>query len=133
MQSGMPDSAIAAGVVDLALPVEEMPARLADFARRFADPEALPAAEDDESASGTAPHHAIHRLLRNQIGHDFSGYKENTFMRRVRRRMEVQQIARLPQYVERLRQDPEEVKLLFRDLLIGVTNFFRDADAFAKG
>src|SRR5260370_8674771 len=52
-------------------------------------------------------------------------------MRRVRRRMEVLQIARLPQYVERLSKDPEEVKALFRDLLIGVTNFFRDPDAFA--
>ncbi len=127
MQSSMPDSAIAAGVVDLALPVEEMPGRLADFARGFAD-EIPPAAEDETDASR---HGVIHRLLRNQVGHDFSGYKENTFMRRVRRRMEVLQVARLPQYVERLSKDPEEVKALFRDLLIGVTNFFRDPDAFA--
>jgi len=129
MQSGMPDSAIAAGVVDLALPVDEMTARLADFARRFADVEGSRIAEDGEPES--AGHHAIYRLLLNQVGHDFSGYKENTFSRRVRRRMEVRQIVRLPQYIECLRNDSEEVKLLFRDLLIGVTNFFRDPEAFA--
>ena len=66
-------------------------------------------------------------LLRNQVGHDFSGYKTKTFLRRVQRRMQVLQLDAIADYVERLRQDPREVKALFRDLLINVTNFFRDA------
>ena len=127
----MPNSAIAAGVVDLALPVEEMPGRLAHLARRFAAVEGSPTAEHQELESGAASHGAICRLLRNQVGHDFSGYKEKTFARRVQRRMEIRQIALLPQYIECLGNDPEEVQSLFRDLLIGVTNFFRDPVAFA--
>jgi two-component system CheB/CheR fusion protein len=69
-------------------------------------------------------------VLLGQIGHDFSGYKQATFLRRVRRRMQVLQIDTPQGYLERLRRDPEEVGRLFRDLLIGVTSFFRDADAF---
>src|SRR5207245_6723501 len=72
----------------------------------------------------------IYGLLRNQIGHDFSAYKVNTFMRRVIRRMQVTQHATIQGYLERLRQEPQEVNALFRDLLINVTNFFRDTDAF---
>ena len=75
MQSGMPDSAIATGVVDLALPVEEMPGRLAGLARPFAALEGSPTAIHQELESGAAGHEAICRLLRNQLGHDFSGYK----------------------------------------------------------
>jgi CheR methyltransferase, all-alpha domain len=123
MQSGMPDSAIAAGVVDLALPVEAMPGRLSDLARRFAALEGSPTDRHQELESGAASHEAICRLLRNQVGHDFSGYKENTFARRVQRRMEVRQIALLPQYIECLQNDPEEVQSLFRDHLIGVKAF----------
>jgi len=129
MQSSMPDSAIAGGVVDLALPVEEMPGRLADFARRFAAVDASPTATEELEGDAEG-YQAIYRLLRNQTGHDFSGYKENTFARRVQRRMEVRQIARLSQYVQCLQSDAEEVQALFRDLLIGVTNFFRDPEAF---
>ena len=72
----------------------------------------------------------IYAILRNQIGHDFSGYKTKTFLRRVQRRMQVTQLDTIEAYVERLRQEPHEVDALFRDLLINVTNFFRDADAF---
>ena len=130
MQSGMPDSAIAGGVVDLALPVDEMPGRLAELARRFASLEASSTAKQELHGDAEG-YQAIYRLLRNQTGHDFSGYKENTFARRVQRRMEVRQIARLSQYVRCLQSDAEEVQALFRDLLIGVTNFFRDPEAFA--
>jgi len=69
-------------------------------------------------------------IIRNQLGHDFGGYKEKTFMRRVLRRMQVNRLDSLEGYVERLRQEPKEVSALFRDLLINVTNFFRDAEAF---
>ena len=70
-------------------------------------------------------------ILRGQVGHDFTGYKEKTFLRRVQRRMQVVQLVELPAYIDRLRHDREEVNLLFRDLLIGVTTFFRDPEAFA--
>ena len=70
-------------------------------------------------------------LLRAQTGHDFSQYKQSTINRRVERRMAVHQIERLNEYVRHLQQTPAEVEALFRDLLIGVTNFFRDPDVFA--
>ena len=70
-------------------------------------------------------------LLRAQTGHDFSQYKQSTINRRVERRMAVHQIKRLNEYVRHLQQTPAEVEALFRDLLIGVTNFFRDPDVFA--
>ena len=72
----------------------------------------------------------IHTLLRVQTGHDFSHYKQNTIVRRIKRRMAVHQIARLDEYVRYLQHTPAEVKALFLDLLIGVTNFFRDPEAF---
>jgi two-component system CheB/CheR fusion protein len=125
-QSGMPDTAIAANVVDLVISVEDMAGQLSEFAREF-DGEPLEAIDSDDAPAALE---AIYRILLNQVGHDFSGYKENTFLRRVRRRMQVQRVERLEEYVARLRESPEEVTLLFRDLLIGVTNFFRDTDAF---
>ena len=69
-------------------------------------------------------------LLRAQTGHDFSQYKQSTINRRIERRMAVHQIERLDEYVRYLQQTPAEVEALFRDLLIGVTSFFRDPEAF---
>lgn len=69
-------------------------------------------------------------LLRAQTGYDFSHYKQNTIWRRIERRMALHQIAKLDAYVRHLRQNPLEVETLFRELLIGVTNFFRDPEAF---
>ncbi len=126
MQPSMPDTAIAAGVVDLVVPVEQMAARLTDFVHKRQVFAAVP--EDGAAVAGYRD--TICGILLNQVGHDFSGYKEKTFMRRVRRRMQVLQVDALSIYVERLREEPEEVSLLFRDLLIGVTNFFRDPEAF---
>ena len=124
--AGMPESAIGAGVVDLVIPVEAIGARLAQFARDSRGTQHRAVAERDG-----ALHQEIYRILLSQVGHDFSGYKEKTFTRRVARRMQVIEVDTLADYVERLRTDADEVGLLFRDLLIGVTNFFRDADAFA--
>ena len=127
----MPESAIATGLVDFAIPAEEMGEKLAQFARSLqivdglADSDREVEADDFKEARPD-----IYRLLRNQIGHDFSGYKTRTFNRRVQRRMQVTGLDTIDGYVERLRQDPAEVSALFRDLLINVTNFFRDADAF---
>ncbi|MGC2778910.1 MAG: CheR family methyltransferase [Bradyrhizobium sp.] len=131
----MPDSAIAAGLVDLAIPVDQMGPKLIEFARgnllmagisegaRSADEE-----EFEEEFLKALPE--VYSLLRNQLGHDFSGYKPKTFMRRVLRRMQVNQLVTIEAYIEKLRQEAQEVSALFRDLLINVTNFFRDAEAF---
>lgn len=131
-QSSMPETAIATGFVDLTLPVDAMAGRLAEFARshhateQVVTDEAEPHGDEDAAEARRTIAHILH----SQIGHDFSGYKEKTFMRRVRRRMQIVQLDSLAGYLERLRQEPREVTLLFRDLLIGVTTFFRDKDAF---
>jgi two-component system CheB/CheR fusion protein len=105
----------------LLLPVEEIPERILAYVRNWG-------VFDPERPVDALPH--IHALLRERTGHDFSEYKDPTFQRRVRRRMQVIQTTKLEDYVERLRTDPEEVSALFRDLLIGVTSFFRDPVAF---
>ncbi len=117
----MPSSAVAAGFVDLLLPVEDMPERLLEYVRDWGafDPE--------------RPSNALFRIyseLRARTGHDFSQYKDRAFLRRVQRRMQVVQTTKLEDYLARLQSDPDEVGALFRDLLIGVTGFFRDAEAF---
>ena len=125
----MPDSAISTGLVDFAIPVSEMGAKLVEFGRSIDLLDDLVGpGRADQTLEQAWPE--IYLLLRNQIGHDFSGYKTKTFMRRVQRRMQVNQLATVDGYIERLRQDSKEVSALFRDLLINVTNFFRDADAF---
>jgi two-component system CheB/CheR fusion protein len=126
----MPDSAITAGFIDFAIPVEEMGGKIAGFAETASLPEAPAFSADDQARPQDDMLPDIYAILRNQIGHDFSGYKAKTFMRRVQRRMQVTQLRTLDAYVELLRQDPREVVALFRDLLINVTNFFRDKDAF---
>jgi two-component system CheB/CheR fusion protein len=128
---GMPDSAIATGFVDLILPVEKMAAALVNYVQTAAP---LGNLTDDreiqENARVEEARRAITTILRNQIGHDFRGYKHNTFLRRVQRRMQALRLTDIEDYVRHLRQDRVEAALLFRDLLIGVTNFFRDPDAF---
>ena len=125
---GMPRNAIATGLVDFVLPPSEMPRNsLPTSLTHLADapaglrpgPQGRQRAEEDFV------------LLRAQTGHDFSQYKQNTVYRRVERRMAVQQIEQLGEYVRYLQQTPAEVDALFRDLLIGVTSFFRDREAFA--
>jgi two-component system CheB/CheR fusion protein len=128
---GMPDSAIAAGFVDLVLPVEEMAPALVDYIQTAAPLGDLTNGQEPRKSAGVEEaHRAITTILRNHIGHDFRGYKHKTFLRRVQRRMQVLRLADIEDYVQHLRQDRTEAALLFRDLLIGVTNFFRDADAF---
>ena len=127
----MPQSAIASGMVDFALPAEQMGPALAEFGRSL---HLLGSPADEEAKAERdgfdAVQPEIYRLLRTQIGHDFSGYKTRTFNRRVQRRMQVTGLQSIDGYLEKLNQDPDEVAALFRDLLINVTNFFRDADAF---
>ena len=128
-QGGMPQSAADTGMVDHVVPVEAMPALLVDYQQH------LGAVAEHKDGNGTRtdarPHlAAITGLLRAGIDHDFSGYKENTLIRRIQRRMQVLHIDDVPGYVERLKTDRGEAQALFHELLIGVTQFFRDPDAF---
>ena len=127
--TGMPHSATATGLVDHVLPVDEMPAKLLeyrDYLLSVADRK-----DGDGTRNDTGEHLAtISALLRAKTGHDFSKYKEKTVTRRIQRRMQVLQANTVPIYIARLRDDLKEVELLFRELLIGVTQFFRDPDAF---
>ncbi|MES2710352.1 MAG: CheR family methyltransferase, partial [Pseudomonadota bacterium] len=130
-QPSMPDSAIATGLVDFAVPADQMGTKLAEFAQQLANGTPMLAHTGQEGpVDERVP--AIYNILHEQIGHDFSGYKTRTFLRRVQRRMHVGRLPTVEDYVERLRHDPVEVAALFRDLLISVTSFFRDADAFAS-
>lgn len=131
-QPDMPETAISSGLVDFALPAEEMGAKLAAFARgsELLHQIITDSPHDADALITGQALHEIYGILRSQIGHDFSGYKMKTFMRRVQRRMQVAQLDTVEAYLERLGQDPAEVGALFRDLLINVTNFFRDEEAF---
>ncbi len=125
---GMPRNAIATGLVDYQLPPAEMPTQLMTYAAHAFGKlprTILPVTPKTEGALKK-----IFVLLRAQTGHDFSQYKPSTIYRRIERRMAVHQIETIDAYVKYLQQTPPEVEALFRDLLIGVTNFFRDPEAF---
>ena len=126
---GMPRSAIATGLVDYQLPPAEMPAQLIAYAAHAFGK--LPRAASQVASKTENALKKVFVLLRTQVGHDFSQYKPSTVHRRIERRLAVHQIASIEDYVKYLQQTPAEVEALFRDLLIGVTNFFRDPDAFA--
>ena len=127
---GMPRSAINTGLVDYVLPAAEMPAHLIAYAAHAFVNGVHPQAPELSKQEDVLK--KIFILLRAQTGHDFSQYKQNTIKRRVERRMAVHQIAEIGGYVRFLQQTPLEVEALFRDLLIGVTGFFRDKEAFAE-
>ena len=125
---GMPHSAIATGLVDLILSPEEMPAQLSNYvtqALRSNDKRMIPASLQSNDAV-----QKIMMILRTETGHDFSQYKHNTIGRRIERRMVVNKISSIDDYVTYIRQNIDEADILFRELLIGVTSFFRDKDAF---
>jgi two-component system CheB/CheR fusion protein len=122
---GMPRSAISAGVVDVVQPASQMSEPLSAYARSLTRP-VLPLPEHDAS-------HTLQKifiLLRDRTGNDFALYKENTINRRIERRMNVHQIENLKQYLRFVLANPHELDTLFQELLIGVTSFFRDPQAF---
>jgi len=127
---GMPRSAIATGMVDFVLPPHAMPAQLLAYATHAFGAGTLPvSSRAPQSSDGLGK---VFLLLRSRTGHDFSQYKRNTIVRRVERRMAVHQINDLDDYFRYLQLTPGEVDALFRDLLIGVTNFFRDSEIFEE-
>jgi len=125
---GMPRSAIATGLVDYELSPGEMPHQLLGYAAHaFGRGHRSPAVPEPKQENALRK---VFILLRSQTNHDFSNYKLSTIHRRIERRMAVHQIGSMDEYVRFAQQSPEEVDALFRDLLIGVTNFFRDPEAF---
>ena len=126
----MPSNAIATGFVDLVLPVAAMAARILQYVERLQRVEAqlpvrTPVAGDSEALR------EILLLLRQRTGHDFSSYKGGTVLRRIQRRMSVRGLGNLSEYTRYMREHNEEPPALLKDLLISVTNFFRDREAFA--
>ena len=124
---GMPRSAIATGLADYTLPVAKMPEQLTAYIQhafgRMPPKAPKPVLKEDLLAK-------VFIAVRSQTGHDFSYYKRSTIVRRVERRMAINRIPTLAEYVRHLQSDPEESRVLFREILIGVTNFFRDPEAF---
>ena len=123
----MPRSAIATGLVDYELAPADMPGQLLAYVAQVHGKLGPTIVSFGQSESALKK---IFVLLRSQTSHDFSQYKPNTIYRRIARRMAVHQIEAMEQYVKYLQQNAQEIEALFRDLLIGVTNFFRDPNAF---
>ncbi|OHD64487.1 MAG: chemotaxis protein CheB [Spirochaetes bacterium RBG_13_51_14] len=124
---GMPRSAIEAGLADVVAPVVELPPKIIAYLRHI--PLIVKPGLVDEDKSYSAFEKVV-ILLRTQTGHDFSLYKKNTVYRRIERRMGIHQIDRITTYVRFLQENPRELDLLFKELLIGVTSFFRDPAAW---
>jgi two-component system CheB/CheR fusion protein len=125
----MPRSAIAAGLADIIAPAADLPGKIIDYLNHtilLANNE-MPREEKDQSAL-----EKVFILLRSKTGHDFSMYKKNTVYRRIERRMSIHKINRIALYVRYLQENPQEVELLFKELLIGVTSFFRDEAAWEQ-
>jgi len=124
----MPRSAIAAVNADIIAPANVLAVKLIDFLKYIPQERNLPKVEKIIKSNLDK----IIILLREQSGHDFSMYKKNTLFRRIERRKGVHQIDQLDKYVRFLQENPHEVEILFKELLIGVTSFFRDASVWGK-
>jgi two-component system CheB/CheR fusion protein len=125
--SGMPRSVIEAGLADVVGTANELPDRIIAYqqhAHYLGHPESVP---EDKQLSALDK---VFVLLRAHTGSDFSMYKRSTIYRRIERRMSLHQLDKLSNYVRYLRENSHEVELLFKELLIGVTSFFRDPHAW---
>jgi len=119
---GMPRSATEAVIADIVAPADELPSKLMAYLKFIPSVKSEP--EIDSKSQSNLDKIII--LLREQSGHDFSLYKKNTLFRRIERRKGVHQIDKIANYVRFLQENPKEVEILFKELLIGVTSFFRD-------
>src|SRR4030042_940666 len=126
---GMPRSAIEAGLADVIAPGEALPDKIIAYLQHV--PIITKPGHPDEYTAQSALEKVV-ILLRGQTGHDFSFYKKTTVYRRIERRMGLHQISKIANYVRFLQENPQEVELLFRELLIGVTSFFRDPEAWEQ-
>lgn len=120
---GMPKTARDAGVADYVLPPQEMPGVLLEHANRAGQP-------SERSAARVQGMSAVYRMLEEEFGIDFTHYKPSTVTRRIERRLQLAQVDDIELYVKKLRGEHKELDALYRDLLIGVTRFFRNEEAF---
>ena len=135
---GMPEAAIRTGTVDFVLPVVDMPQKLIELWENARTIEMPPTGDGETQVAHVAEpvelaEEALQRviaLLLKRTGHDFKQYKRATVLRRIERRMQVRAVHTLPAYRSVLEADPQECGALLDDMLIGVTNFFRDREAF---
>ncbi|MCX6699781.1 MAG: PAS domain-containing protein [Methanomicrobiales archaeon] len=124
---GMPTSAVQSGLATYVLPVDKITEQLVTYVKTIADtkvPPPLPA------PAATSAMTRIMMLLRSRTGNDFSQYKKSTITRRIERRMVVHSLKDMDTYARYLQENPAEVQVLFKELLINVTSFFRDKEAF---
>jgi two-component system CheB/CheR fusion protein len=124
---GMPRSAIGTGVVDLVLPPDQIPDVLLNLVKH---PYVRQPAEALVDGTPEDQLHTLLALVRSSTRRDFGSYRKRTLLRRIHRRMGLHRLEGLPAYIERLRDDPDEVKALAADLTINVTGFFRDPEAW---
>ncbi len=124
---GMPESAVATGMVDFILTPAEMPERLMDY---FSHGLRGPAAKIVSERNFPTVLSKVVSIVSNRTGHDFSLYKKSTLVRRIQRRISVTRTRNGQEYLNHLLHNPTEIEALFQDLLIGVTSFFRDPEAF---
>lgn len=125
---GMPQAALETGAVDQVMPPESMPKALVNYKDK------VPFGDGESGADDAPPEaiDAVFKLLNDSFGIDFSHYKPNTVSRRIQRRLSMVGARTLDQYAETLAHDRDELNSLYKDLLIGVTRFFRDREAFKK-
>jgi len=124
---GMPRSAIESVLVDIVAPANELPEKLISITRQYINIRISQEVVRDSSSL-----EKIILILRTQTGHDFSLYKKTTLYRRIERRMNVHSIEKIASYVRYLQENLSESEILFKELLIGVTSFFRDPDVWNK-
>ncbi|HLN21062.1 MAG TPA: chemotaxis protein CheB [Bacteroidales bacterium] len=123
----MPRSSIEAVMVDIIAPADELAARLITLTTQS---DTIGARDEDDK--DTSALEKVITLLRNQTGNDFSQYKKSTMYRRIERRMGIHQLNKIASYVLYLQQNPAELDILFKELLIGVTSFFRNAPVWEE-
>ncbi|NTV92421.1 MAG: PAS domain-containing protein [Chlorobiaceae bacterium] len=124
---GMPRNAIDLGLADVVAPVEDLPEKILAYLKHVSIISKPVVTLENRALSSVEK---IIILLRSQTRHDFSLYKKNTIYRRIERRMSIHQIEKISNYVKYLQETPHEIELLFKELLIGVTSFFRDSAAW---
>jgi chemotaxis methyl-accepting protein methylase len=125
----MPRSAIDAGLADFVAPAEELPRKLVAYQRRVPRLQRVEPPMEEKTRSSLEK---IVILLRTRTHHDFTLYRRSTLSRRVERRMGIHQLGKISAYVRYLQENPQELDILFKELLIGVTRFFRDPVAWQK-
>jgi two-component system CheB/CheR fusion protein len=126
--NGMPKSAIATDLADFILPAEEIPQQLIELTKHYDAMQRRIELRPEEKSPELLQ--KVFSLLRKHTRHDFSQYKESTIQRRIERRMNIRKLHNLTEYIPYLEEHPEEAHALFKDILISVTGFFRDPEAF---